>query len=163
MKKLISSSLALMLLATALVPSMALAQHRGPPSRGPRGFPPPAPHLVNAGHSHHRSGWYVAGGLLTGLAIGSILQNVCAEPPRREVVYTTTTYVAPPPVIREVQVVHQAVSVPDARVTIWVRNSNGSQTPVELRRASGGRYIGPRGEYYDGLPGNEQLRELYGL
>ena len=98
-----------------------------------------------------------------------ILQNVCAEPPRREVVYTTR-YVEAPTVVREVQYVQPQVQyvqpkvvIPESTITIWVRNSNDSQTPVTLRRASGGRYIGPRGEYYDGLPGNESLRALYGM
>ena len=36
MKKLISGAMALALLATALMPSAALAQHRGPPPRPPR-------------------------------------------------------------------------------------------------------------------------------
>ena len=162
MKKLISGTMALALLATTLIPSAALAQHRGPPPRGPHGFPPPPQRIVHMDHHGHRSGWYVAGGLLTGLAIGSILQNVCAEPPRREVVYTTR-YVETPTVIREVQYVQPSAVVPETTVTIWVRNSNGSQTPVTLRRAAGDRYIGPRGEYYDGLPGNESLRALYGM
>ena len=163
MKKLISGTMALALLATTLIPSAALAQHRGPPPRGPRGFPPPPPRIVHRGHHGGSShGWHVAGGLLTGLAIGSILQNVCAEPPRREVVYTTR-YVETPTVIREVQYVQPSAVVPETTVTIWVRNSNGSQTPVTLRRAAGDRYIGPRGEYYDGLPGNESLRALYGM
>ncbi|NLF86047.1 MAG: hypothetical protein GX571_08070 [Lentisphaerae bacterium] len=163
MKKLISSVLALAVLTTACLPSVALAQRRGSPPRGPRGCPPPPPHVVYRGSHHHRSGWYVAGGLLTGLAIGSILQNACAEPPRREVVYTTTRYVEAPTVVQEVQYVQPRVVIPESTITIWVRNPNDSQTPVTLRRASGDRYIGPRGEYYDGLPGNEQLRELYGL
>jgi hypothetical protein len=161
MNKLISTTLAVTMLMTAVAPSIALAQRRGPPSRGPHRGPPPPPRIVHR-VSGHRSGWHVAGGILTGLAIGSILQNACAAPPRREIVYTTR-YVTQPTVIREVQYVRPQVVVPEATVTIWVRNSNGSQTPVELRRTSGGRYIGPRGEYYDGLPGNAQLRRLYGL
>jgi hypothetical protein len=48
-------------------------------------------------------------------------------------------------------------------VTIWVENSNGSRIPVRLRVAEGGLYVGPRGEYYTGLPTNEQLRQLYGM
>jgi hypothetical protein len=47
--------------------------------------------------------------------------------------------------------------------TVWVRNSNASMTPVTLRRADNGMYVGPKGEYYMGLPNNEQLRQLYGL
>lgn len=77
----------------------------------------------------------------------------------------------PPPVVRYVEapvvqyvrppvVVVQAVP---ASETVWIVNSNGSRTPVELRRADGGMYVGPRGEYYMGLPTNEQLRPLYGL
>lgn len=68
-----------------------------------------------------------------------------------------------PPVVRYVDpqtVVVQPVPVSE---TVWITNSNGSRTPVELRRADGGMYIGPKGEYYMGLPTNEQLRQLYGL
>ena len=43
-----------------------------------------------------------------------------------------------------------------------VRNSNGSTTPVVLHNA-GGRWQGPRGEYYDNLPSEEQLRRAYGF
>jgi len=48
-------------------------------------------------------------------------------------------------------------------VTVWIANANGSRTPVLLRAADGGQYIGPRGEYYAGLPTEEQLRPVYGL
>ena len=164
MKKLISTVVTLAVLTAACLPSVALAQRRGPPPHGSRrGGPPPPPRFVHREFHHNRSGWYVAGGLLTGLALGGILQNACAEPPRREVVYTTTRYVAAPTVVQEVQYVQPQVVIPESTLTIWVRNSNDSQTPVTLRRASGNRYIGPRGEYYDGLPGNEQLRGLYGF
>lgn len=48
-------------------------------------------------------------------------------------------------------------------VTVNVVNSNGSITPVTLRRQGTG-YIGPRGEYYSQLPTSEQLRQAgYGL
>lgn len=46
-------------------------------------------------------------------------------------------------------------------VTIWVTNSNGSRTPVTLRR-SGPNYIGPGGEYYTSMPTEEQLKQRYG-
>ena len=49
------------------------------------------------------------------------------------------------------------------RETIWVRNSNGSETPVELRRLGNGSYLGPKGEYYSSRPSNDQLRMLYGM
>lgn len=47
--------------------------------------------------------------------------------------------------------------------TIWITNSNGSKTPVLLRKSDGGQYIGPRGEYYQGRPTDEQLKQVYGM
>jgi hypothetical protein len=49
-----------------------------------------------------------------------------------------------------------------AAETVMVQNSNGSKTPVRLER-SGSQWKGPRGELYDSLPGNEQLRPVYGF
>jgi len=51
----------------------------------------------------------------------------------------------------------------DANTTVVnVHNSNGSVTPVALRR-SGGNWIGPRGEVYANLPTEQQLRQVYGF
>ncbi len=47
--------------------------------------------------------------------------------------------------------------------TVWVTNSNGSKTPVMLRQTEGGQYIGPRGEYYESMPTEEQLAKIYGM
>jgi hypothetical protein len=48
-------------------------------------------------------------------------------------------------------------------VTINVTNSNGSITPVTLRK-QGVVYIGPRGETYTTLPTQEQLKQAgYGF
>jgi hypothetical protein len=47
-------------------------------------------------------------------------------------------------------------------VTVWITNSNGSRTSVPLTRQGRG-YLGPRGEYYDQMPTNEQLRVVYGF
>ena len=47
--------------------------------------------------------------------------------------------------------------------TVWIQNSNGSRTPVQLRMTEGGQYIGPRGEYYDTMPTEDQLRKIYGM
>jgi uncharacterized protein YcfJ len=48
-------------------------------------------------------------------------------------------------------------------VTINVNNSNGSITPVTLRR-QGAVYIGPRGETYTAMPTQEQLKQAgYGF
>ena len=59
-------------------------------------------------------------------------------------------------------VVHHPAPVPETVVTIWITNSNGSRTSVRLTR-EGSWYVGPRGEYYDTLPTNEQLRVIYGF
>jgi hypothetical protein len=53
-------------------------------------------------------------------------------------------------------------AVENGPVTVWITNSNGSRTVVTLRK-QGGWYIGPRGEYYAGMPANEQLRVVYGF
>ena len=47
-------------------------------------------------------------------------------------------------------------------VIVNVVNSNGSVTPVKLRRKGTG-YVGPRGEYYETLPTSEQLEPAYGF
>lgn len=50
-----------------------------------------------------------------------------------------------------------------SNVTINVTNSNGSITPVTLRR-QGVVYIGPRGETYTSMPTQEQLKQAgYGF
>jgi uncharacterized protein YcfJ len=46
--------------------------------------------------------------------------------------------------------------------TVWITNSNGSQTPVEITR-SGDKWIGPKGETYDERPTEEQLKKVYGF
>ena len=47
-------------------------------------------------------------------------------------------------------------------VTVWVTNSDGSKTPVRLRK-SGPNYIGPKGNYYDHLPTGDELKPVYGF
>ena len=47
-------------------------------------------------------------------------------------------------------------------VTVNITNSNGSVNTVRLRKQGVG-YVGPRGEYYNALPTEEQLRPLYGF
>jgi uncharacterized protein YcfJ len=46
--------------------------------------------------------------------------------------------------------------------TVYVRNSNGSSTPVTLRRVGGDQWQGPRGEIYNGVPSPGQLERMYG-
>ena len=47
-------------------------------------------------------------------------------------------------------------------VTVNVTNSNDSIIQVRLRKQGVG-YVGPRGEYYDKLPTEDQLRPIYGF
>ena len=61
-----------------------------------------------------------------------------------------------------VTIAPREVVVEPKTVTVWITNSNGSQTSVRLRK-SGPGYIGPQGEWYHRMPGNEQLRVVYGF
>lgn len=54
------------------------------------------------------------------------------------------------------------ITVEPKTITVWITNSNGSQTSVRLRK-SGPGFIGPRGEWYHNMPTNEQLRMVYGF
>jgi hypothetical protein len=54
------------------------------------------------------------------------------------------------------------IAIEPKTVTVWITNSNGSQTSVNLRR-SGPGFVGPRGEWYPGMPTEEQLRMVYGF
>ena len=56
-----------------------------------------------------------------------------------------------------------AVSEAQNYVTLWITNTNGSKTPVQLRKDGYGGYIGPRGEHYNNLPTEAQLQQLYGM
>jgi hypothetical protein len=47
-------------------------------------------------------------------------------------------------------------------VVVEIHNDNGSVTPVRLKRKDCA-YIGPKGERYEELPTEEQLRPIYGL
>jgi uncharacterized protein YcfJ len=48
-------------------------------------------------------------------------------------------------------------------VTIWLTNTNGSQTAVRLTRNGDGSYTGPRGERYPAMPTEQQLKQVYGM
>ena len=47
-------------------------------------------------------------------------------------------------------------------VTVNITNSNGSISTVKLTKQGTG-YVGPRGEYYDHLPREEELKPIYGF
>ncbi len=48
------------------------------------------------------------------------------------------------------------------QVVVEIHNDNGSITPVKLKKEGSG-YIGPKGERYEELPTEEQLKPIYGL
>ena len=47
-------------------------------------------------------------------------------------------------------------------VTVNITNSNGSVSQILLRKQGVG-YVGPRGEYYNRLPTEEELKPIYGF
>jgi len=47
-------------------------------------------------------------------------------------------------------------------VTVNITNSNGSVSQVRLRKQGVG-YVGTRGEYYNRLPNEDELRPVYGF
>lgn len=55
-----------------------------------------------------------------------------------------------------------ALEQAQSTVTVMVHNSNGSYTPVVLRKY-GTQFVGPRGEYYAAQPGEGQLKPVYGF
>ena len=46
--------------------------------------------------------------------------------------------------------------------TVTIKNSNGSTTPVTLHR-EGSDWVGPKGEHYDHMPTEAELRPIYGI
>lgn len=52
---------------------------------------------------------------------------------------------------------------PVATTTIMIENSNGSRTPVNLEPMGSNQWKGPKGEIYDGIPTEDQLRDAYGF
>jgi len=53
-------------------------------------------------------------------------------------------------------------SINQDNITVWITNSNGSKTPVTLKR-SGPSYIGPRNEVYQTMPTEADLKMVYGF
>lgn len=47
--------------------------------------------------------------------------------------------------------------------SVTITNDNGSTTTVTLQKLPNGHYRGPKGEEYDSLPTEEQLKPVYGL
>jgi hypothetical protein len=64
---------------------------------------------------------------------------------------------------RQQEVYSQPADTPAGTTeTVWITNSNGSKTPVFLRK-EGNYWYGPKGERYDTKPTEEQLRTVYGF
>jgi len=57
---------------------------------------------------------------------------------------------------------HKDKEKEEEQVVVEITNSNGSITPVELKK-KGCVYIGPKGEHYKQLPTEEQLKPAYGF
>jgi hypothetical protein len=88
--------------------------------------------------------------------------------PRRKVVVVSPPVVrrvvvpAPPVVERVIVPAPPVIRCEPTTITVWITNSNGSSTSVQLTRV-GSWYRGPQGEYYASMPTNEQLRAVYGF
>lgn len=78
------------------------------------------------------------------------------QPPR--VVYQVPQVIQQPIVIQQVQ----NEALPPVTITVNIQNSNGSFTPVTLRKI-GAQWVGPKGEYYNSVPSVGQLRPVYGF
>lgn len=48
-------------------------------------------------------------------------------------------------------------------IYMFIRNSNNSRTPVKLIQVGADVWVGPKGEYYDGLPAQQDLHKVYGF
>lgn len=79
------------------------------------------------------------------------------------------------PACREAGIIHDRShghTSPDSRtitefdaadsVTVWITNSNGSMTPITLKK-QGKHYIGPNKEKYQNMPTPKQLKKAYGF
>ncbi len=118
----------------------------------------------------YRHGWFGFDWLVTGLALGALID---ALPPRHTTVvvqgvpyyYGDNHYYRQAPnggyVVVSPPVLVQPPVPESETVTINIPNSRGGYTAVVLRRAGYG-YVGPQGEYYSESPTVEQLRVLYG-
>lgn len=129
---------------------------------------------------HKSSTVVVSAGVDFGGRIGPSYGKVVVQRSRRPFVYPRRHWPRPVIVERPVVVTRPvyepiviaprptiSVSIPTVyttpvKLTIWVTNSNGSRISVELIW-EGAYYVGPRGEYYDTIPTNEQLRVVYGF
>ncbi len=122
------------------------------------------------GYSRDSRGNLIFGlvGLGLAAAIVSTMERPTVYVQPAPVVYETSrvVYVQPqPPVVQQITVVQQPVQVAPPQpmtITISIQNSNGSFTPVTLRQV-GAQWVGPKGEYYDGVPSVGQLRPMYGF
>jgi hypothetical protein len=132
-------------------------------------------HGYNDGGRHYGYSRDSRGNLIFGLvgiglaaAIVSTIERPTVYVQPAPVVYETprVVYVQPQPrVVQQITVVEQPVQVAPPQpiiVTINIQNSNGSFTPVTLRQV-GAQWVGPRGEYYNGVPSVGQLRPMYGF
>jgi hypothetical protein len=68
-----------------------------------------------------------------------------------------------PPTPQQQTYTQPTTTVAANTVSVWVNNSNGSQTEVKLSRNPDGSYTGPKGERYASMPSEEQLKKAYGF
>lgn len=125
---------------------------RSSTSRGHRIARPIMPRIYN--HPFHRKHAFVRPHHRTFVKRRPHAHNVVVRRPRRRQIAVN--------LVPTVTVRTREIAVEQTTVTVWITNSNGSQTSVSLRR-SGPGFVGPRGEYYPNMPTEEQLRMVYGF
>lgn len=172
------------MVSVVLAGSVALAEpHRGDyhgdrysgHNRGGSSYHGNSYHGYSDGGRHYGYSRDNRGNLIFGLvgiglaaAIVSTIERPTVYVQPAPVVYETSrvVYVQPrPQVVQQITVVEQPVQVAPPQpvtITISLQNSNGSFTPVTLRQV-GTQWVGPRGEYYNGVPSVGQLRPMYGF
>ncbi len=125
---------------------------RSSTSRGHRIARPIMPRVYN--HPFHKKHAFVRPHHRTFVKRRPHSHNVVVRRPRRRQIAVN--------LVPTVTIRTREIGVEQTTVTVWITNSNGSQTSVSLHR-SGPGFEGPRGEYYPNLPTGEQLRIVYGF
>ncbi len=112
---------------------------------------------------------YTAAGAVTGGTLGAIIGNNVGDGENQEIGAAIGAVLGG---LTGNQVGKQK-DVTEARIrsleeqaythVVSVHNSNNSVTQVALRKVGANQWQGPRGEVYNGLPHEDQLRPYYGL
>ncbi len=107
--------------------------------------------LAGQAIGHNTTGTLIGTGVgaVGGYIVGNEMDKAKAKQQQQITAPTQSTYNAP--------------ATQSNSVTVWLNNSNGSQTPVHLTQNADGSYTGPKGERYPTMPTEAQLKQVYGM